>query len=63
MYVLTANNLAENGAIGNFVSFRDSVFEGNVAVEYGGAVGLILPSFNMIFDNRNNIRPIEFTNW
>lgn len=51
------------GGIGNFVSFEDCLFEGNTAVEYGGAVGLILPSANVIFDNRDFIRPIIFNNW
>ena len=53
----------EGGAIGNFVSFEDCVFENNTAIEYGGAVGLILPSANVIFDNRDNIRPITFESW
>lgn len=53
----------QEGVLGNFVSFRDCVFEQNVALEYGGAVGLILPSFNVIFDNRDNITPMEFENW
>lgn len=37
-------NAIEQGAIGNFVSFRECVFERNVAVEYGGAVGFISTS-------------------
>lgn len=53
----------QDGAIGNFVRFQDCMFEGNSAVEYGGAVGLILPSANAVFDNRDNIRPIAFDSW
>lgn len=52
-----------DGAIGNFVSFEDCEFEGNTAVEFGGAVGLIIPSANIIFDNKDNIRPILFDGW
>lgn len=56
-------NALRNGATGSFVSFRDCVFERNVAVEYGGAVGLIVPSHNVIFDNRAEIVPVQFHNW
>ena len=52
-----------NGGIGNFVSFQDSIFTRNVAEEYGAAVGLILPSFNVIFSNRDTIRAMDFDNW
>ena len=51
------------GAIGNFVSYKNCSFENNTAMEYGGAMGLILPSANAIFDNRDNIRPIMFESW
>ena len=56
-------SMIEEGAIGNFVKFKSCVFEENMATEYGGAVGLILPSANIIFDNRDNIRPITFDSW
>ncbi len=61
--IISLARTIREGAIGNYVSFEDCVFEGNTAVEYGGAVGLILPSANVIFDSRENIRPIMFDNW
>ena len=32
-------------------------------MEYGGAIGLNMPSFGAIFSNREEIQPIEFVNW
>lgn len=55
--------IIRDGALGNFVRFENCTFEGNIAVEYGGAVGLILPSASVVFDNRQSIRPMEFRNW
>ena len=49
--------------IGNFVSFTNATFKNNVATEFGGAVGLVLPSFHIIFDDRTYIRPMEFNDW
>ena len=56
-------NAIQDDTIGNFVSFRNCIFERNAALEYGGAVGFILPSFNIIFHNRDSIIPMEFNNW
>ena len=61
--IFSIATVIEEGAIGNFVRFKNCVFEENMATEYGGAVGLILPSANIIFDNRDNIRPITFDSW
>ena len=52
-----------DGGVGNFAHFEDCLFLRNRATEYAGAVGLILPSANAIFDSRDAIVPFEFRNW
>jgi hypothetical protein len=52
-----------NGGVGNFAHFEDCLFLRNRATEYAGAVGIILPSANAIFDSRDAITPFEFQNW
>ena len=52
-----------DGGVGNFGHFEDCLFLQNRATEYAGAVGLILPSANTIFDSRDAIVPFEFRNW
>lgn len=52
-----------DGGVGNFAHFEDCLFLRNRATEYAGAVGIILPSANAIFDSRDAITPFEFQNW
>ena len=52
-----------DGGVGNFAHFEDCLFLRNRATEYAGAVGIILPSANAIFDSRDAITPFEFRNW
>ena len=52
-----------DGGVGNFAHFEDCLFLRNRAAEYAGAIGIILPSANAIFDSRDAIVPFEFRNW
>ena len=52
-----------DGGVGNFAHFEDCLFLRNTALEYAGAVRIILPSANSIFDSRDGIIPFEFQNW
>lgn len=52
-----------DGGVGNFAHFENCLFLRNRATQYAGAIGIILPSANAIFDSRDAIVPFEFQNW
>ena len=60
---VVADDSIEGDVIGNFIVFKDCVFEGNRAIEQGGAVGLSLTAFNIAFSNRENLTPVDIESW
>ena len=48
---------------GNFVKYTGCVFLENFAIFYGGPIGMILSTTDIIFQDRENILPIEINSW
>lgn len=63
LFLIIIGRITTEGEVGNSVHFRDCIFEGNSALFYGGAVGMIIPSAATSFGNKHNVIPVEFDSW
>ena len=45
------------------MKYTDCVFSENSALFYGGPIGMILSTTDIIFQDRENVLPIEINSW
>ena len=49
--------------LSNFAHFKNCTFTGNIAEEFGAAIGLVSPVLTFNRNNSESIRPFEIENW